>query len=265
MKTKLPSLPLFTDTFIAETVHLSNEQIGIYIRLLCFTWTKNTEPFTTETAHRVCHCIDNNCKKTVDGILAYFFKEDHDMANQKNVWRHKRLEQEYEYLQKYYINKQESGKRGASKRWHNHSFANGESMAPIPNPIPIPKNNNNNFEIFWDKISNKRGSKKMAKTKYEKECKDQNPEELAKIFNYFSGKIKDKTFIPHVSTWLNQRRFEDDDVKPDPKKATFLTKTEDGREFKVIGDYGNYFEILLDGEKWYKHKFKNDEPLKKDI
>ena len=105
----------------------------------------------------------------------------------------------------------------------------------------------------------------MAKLKYEKECKDQDPEQLAKIFNHYSGKIKDKTFIPHVSTWINQRRFEDEDVKLDPKKATFLTKLDDGREFKVIGDFGQYFEILLDGEKWYKHKFKNDEPLKKDI
>ena len=42
---KLPSLPLFTDTFTAETVHLTNEQVGIYIRLLCFAWTKNAKPF----------------------------------------------------------------------------------------------------------------------------------------------------------------------------------------------------------------------------
>ena len=37
---KLPSLPLFTDKFIAETVHLTNEALGMYIRLLCFAWTK---------------------------------------------------------------------------------------------------------------------------------------------------------------------------------------------------------------------------------
>ena len=42
---KFHALQLFTDTFAAETVHLTNEQIGIYIRLLCFAWTKNTKPF----------------------------------------------------------------------------------------------------------------------------------------------------------------------------------------------------------------------------
>jgi len=258
---KLPSIPLFTDTFTAETVHLSNEKVGIYIRLLCFAWTKNAKPFTTESAYRICQCINDNCKENVMQILVEFFDKT-GLCEKTEYWTQKRLLREHEYLQKYYLNKSESGKRGASKRWNG---ANAESMAPIPSPIPIPKNIINKFEIFWESLSNKRGSKKMAKVKYEKECKDQDPEQLAKIFNYFSDKIKDKTFIPHVSTWINQRRFEDEDVKLDPKKATFLTKLEDGREFKVVGDFGNYFEILLDGQKWYKHKFKNDEPLKKDI
>ena len=256
---KLPSIPLFTDTFTAETVHLSNEQVGIYIRLLCFAWTKNAKPFKEKDAMRICQCRTKDCELRVMEVLKEFFiinKKDDDF-----IFTHKRITKEYEYLQKYYVNKSESGKRGASKRWNG---ANGETMAPIPSPIPIPKNNNN-FDIFWESLSNKRGSKKMAKIKYEKECKDQDPEQLAKIFNYYSGKIKDKTFIPHVATWINQRRFEDEDVKLDPKKATFITKLDDGREFKVIGDFGNYFEILLDGQKWYKHKFKNDEPLKKDI
>ena len=47
---KFHALQLFTDTFAAETVHLTNEQVGIYIRLLCFAWTKNAKPFTTESA-----------------------------------------------------------------------------------------------------------------------------------------------------------------------------------------------------------------------
>ena len=257
---KLPSIPLFTDTFSAETVHLSNEQVGIYIRLLCFAWTKNAKPFKEKDAMRICQCRTKDCELRVMEVLTEFF-----IINKKGddfIFTHKRITKEYEYLQKYYLNKSESGKRGASKRWNG---ANGESMAPIPSPIPIPKNNNNSFDIFWENLSNKRGSKKMAKVKYDKECKDQDPEQLAKIFNHYSDKIKDKTFIPHVATWINQRRFEDEDVKLDPKKATFLTKLDDGREFKVIGDFGQYFEILLDGQKWYKHKFKNDEPLKKDI
>ena len=45
---KFHALQLFTDTFAAETVHLTNEQVGIYIRLLCFAWTKNTKSFSND-------------------------------------------------------------------------------------------------------------------------------------------------------------------------------------------------------------------------
>ena len=72
---KFHALQLFTDTFAAETVHLTNEQVGIYIRLLCFAWTKNTKPFTTNSAYRICQCIDDKCKRKVDGILIEFFKK----------------------------------------------------------------------------------------------------------------------------------------------------------------------------------------------
>ena len=258
---KLPSLPLFTDTFTAETVHLTNNKIGIYIRLLCFAWTKNSKPFTTESAFRICQCLDDQCCIDVYEVLEEFFNVERECDDRnKKTWTHKRLLKEYDYLQGYYGKRSDAGKKGMAKRWEG---VNNKTITPIPNPIPIP--NNNNFEIFWDKISNKRGSKKMAKAKYDKECKDQDPEHLAKIFNYFSNKIKDKTFIPHVSTWINQRRFEDEDVQLDPKKAIIPTKLADGREYKTVGSFGNYFEILLDGEKWYKHKFKDDEPLKKDI
>jgi len=70
---KFHALQLFTDTFTAETVHLTNEEIGIYIRLLSFAWTKNTKPFTTESAFRICQCKTQDCKITVMNILYEFF------------------------------------------------------------------------------------------------------------------------------------------------------------------------------------------------
>ena len=66
---KFHALQLFTDTFAAETVHLTNEQVGIYIRLLCFAWTKNTKPFKTESAYRICQCKTDDCKLNIDEIL----------------------------------------------------------------------------------------------------------------------------------------------------------------------------------------------------
>lgn len=35
---EFPSLPLFTDAYIGDTVHLTNEEHGVYLRLLMFAW-----------------------------------------------------------------------------------------------------------------------------------------------------------------------------------------------------------------------------------
>jgi len=75
---KFHALQLFTDTFAAETVHLTNSQIGIYIRLLCFAWTKNAKPFTTESAFRICQCRTDDCHIEVYEILEEFFKVERE-------------------------------------------------------------------------------------------------------------------------------------------------------------------------------------------
>jgi len=70
---KFHALQLFTDTFAAETVHLTNEAIGIYIRLLSFCWTKNAKPFKTESAYRICQCRTDDCHIQVYEVLEEFF------------------------------------------------------------------------------------------------------------------------------------------------------------------------------------------------
>ena len=92
---KFHALQLFTDTFSAETVHLTNEAVGIYIRLLCFAWTKNAKPFSTTSAYRICQCRSDQCEKLVDMVLEEFFKIG---EVGKDTWVHKRLVQEHQYL-----------------------------------------------------------------------------------------------------------------------------------------------------------------------
>jgi uncharacterized protein YdaU (DUF1376 family) len=213
---KFHALQLFTDTFSAETVHLTNEAIGIYIRLICFNWTKNTKPFTTESAYRICQCRLDECRDMVDLVLNEFFI----LGKDKNTWTHKRLTAEHEYLTSKYKNKSDSGKKGAKSRWNKS--ANGETMAPSPIPSPIPNNNINKtknvkedkekpFNIFWSNITTKKGSKHRSMKLYESLCATLDPIETANRFNRMCSDVKDKQFVPYVATWLNQRRFEDED------------------------------------------------------
>ena len=137
---KLPSLPLFTDTFTAETVHLSNNKIGIYIRLLCFAWTKNAKPFTTESAFRICQCLDDQCCIDVYEVLQEFFIVERECDDRhKKTWVHKRLLKEYGFV-------------AHSEWWFGLDF---NDLYRSINIMTAKKNNsglNNMVELFYNMV-----------------------------------------------------------------------------------------------------------------
>ena len=248
---KFHALQLFTDTFAAETVHLTNEAIGIYIRLLCFNWTKNTKPFTTESAYRICQCRSDECKQIVDLVLNEFFNKT-GISENTDYWTHKRLKSEHEYLTAKYKKKSEAGKLGMEIRYGSVS---NKSLTPIPRPRP----NNiyiDDFNKFWDLLRIKKGSKKLAQQKFLKECQGQSPEEIAQAFNRYSAEVKDKQFVAHVATWLSQRRFEDE-ANNKPQEIIIPPVIYNDEVLKKRGDFG-HFEEYEDskGNRYHKHKFK---------
>ena len=253
---KFHALQLFTDTFSAETVHLTNDAVGKYIRLLCFSWTKNAKPFKTESAYRICQCIDNDCKKKVDEILSEFFIWD--SVNEKKdyvLWTHKRLIKEHEYLTAKYKKKSDAGKKGMETRY---ASVNNKTITPIPIPKPIPnKLIVENFEIFWNLLTHKKGSKHLALKRYALHCHTSNPNDIAERFNRYTSTVKDKEFLAHVATWLNQKRFEDEETNK-PIKIPEPIYEFKGIKLKVKGEFGHFIELIdNDGNKYQKHKFKN--------
>ena len=209
-KNKFHALQLFTDTFAAETVHLTNEQVGIYIRLLCFAWTKNAKPFKSESAWRICQCINEDCQVKVQSILQEFFIPTDDTLSE---WTHKRLTAEHQYLTAKYKRKSIAGRKGGLAK---RDFANGKNLAPIPIPNPIPSNSNgydSSFEKLWDLLNRKKGSKFKAHQFFIRidGSIGLSIEEIAKIYNNQIAKIEDVKFLPHFSTWLSQKRWEIDE------------------------------------------------------
>ena len=252
---KFHALQLFTDTFSAETVHLTNEAVGIYIRLLCFAWTKNAKPFTTTSAYRICQCRSDQCEKIVDMVLEEFFKIG---EVGKDTWVHKRLKQEHKYLTDKYKARSEAGRKGGLAKSDN---ASSKMIAPIPIPSPIPnKNMQSIFEKFWSMISHKKGSKFLASKRYAVHCVGMEAEEVALAFNRYANGVKDKEYLAHVSTWINQRRFEDEannktDINNVISRLIKLGYTHKGREGnleKFTKDSKNYSINRLDTEYMIK-------------
>ena len=257
---KFHALQLFTDTFTAETVHLTNNKIGIYIRLLSFAWTKNAKTFTTESAYRICQCMTDECCIDVYEVLEEFFKVDQDNKDRnKKTWFHKRLVQEHQYLTEKYKRKSSAGKKGADSRYS----ANSKTMAPIPIPNPIPNNNiyGQSFEKLWSLLKKKRGSKFKAHEIFNKV--DGNIgltiEEIAKIYNKQILGVEDK-FVPHFSTWLHQRRWENEETRDEG--ISIRAKMEKlGYDFRYREDSFDYFK--KDGKEYKIDRYDKDHIIQK--
>lgn len=243
---KFHALQLFTDTFAAETVHLTNSQIGIYIRLLSFAWTKNAKPFTTTSAYRICQCRSNDCEKEVDNILEEFFR----LSNEPDSWIHKRLVQEHKYLTEKYKRKSSAGKKGADVRYS----ATDNIMAPIPIPNPIPNNKNDydsSFEELWKLLKIKRGSKFKAFKLWQKlKSYMPNTSQIALIYNKQTLNTE-KKYIPHFATWLNERRWEIEESNEIPDLIDRLKNL--GYLYK--GCEGNFEKFSKDGKNYKIDKF----------
>jgi uncharacterized protein YdaU (DUF1376 family) len=248
-KNKFHALQLFTDTFAAETVHLTNEQVGIYIRLLCFAWTKNAKPFTSQSAYRICQCKSNECELEVFKILMEFFIEN----KENDSWTHKRLTAEHEYLTAKYKKRSESGRKGG--------LARSKNQAPIPIPNPIPNNNKYDpvFENLWSSLNRKKGSKFQAHKIWLKLwskgiLKETDTPELINAYNNQTRNIQDDTFIPHFTTWLNQHRWENEEKQeiPDLVKRLqdlgYVHYARDGNIQKFMKD-GKYYKVDVYDEK----------------
>ena len=254
---KFHALQLFTDTFTAETVHLTNEAVGIYIRLLCFAWTKNTKPFREIDAMRICQCKTKECEIAVMEVLREFFIVD--KKNDDFIFTHKRLVQEHQYLTDKYKKRSMAGKKGAMIR---HS-ANGKSLTPNPNPNPKPnKIYDEHFEELWKKLEIRRGSKFKAFQEYWKLDKHTgctvgdilSSDEIATIYNAQQKGIEDK-FVPHFSTWLSQRRWENDEKREE--SITIVQKMEKlGYVFRHTEANFDYFK--KDGIEYKIDKYDKD-------
>ena len=249
-KNKFHALQLFTDTFAAETVHLTNEQVGIYIRLLCFAWTKNAKPFTSQSAYRICQCKSNECELEVFKILMEFFIEN----KENDSWTHKRLTAEHEYLTAKYKKRSESGRKGG--------LARSKNQAPIPIPNPIPNKNiyDPQFEHLWDSLSKKRGSKFKAHETWLKLwskgiLKESDSPLLIQAYHNQIDDIEDVKFVPHFSTWLSQRRWENDESIS--KVATILQKMEK-LGYITTGTEANFTFFIKDGKKYKIDRYDKD-------
>jgi len=203
-KEKLKAWYLFTEDFIAGTQHLSNEQIGIYIRLLCWNWNKRCAglPSDNMTIYRISNCITDDERQSCNIIIKEFFVhiDDH--------YQNERQLQEYLYITRRIDASKVNGKLGGRPKKPSQN-------PPTSTPTPKPKTSKIDyislFNTFWDKVSNKvsRGIAEKNYLKLEEEWLNK-PQDLAIMYNKYYNSVEDKQFVKQPAFWLSAKKYLDE-------------------------------------------------------
>jgi len=203
-KEKLKAWYLFTEDFIAGTQHLSNEQIGIYIRLLCWNWNKRCAglPSDNMTIYRISNCITDDERQSCNIIIKEFFVhiDDH--------YQNERQLQEYLYITRRIDASKVNGKLGGRPKKPSQ---NPPTSTPTPKPQTSKIDYIALFNTFWDKVSNKvsRGIAEKNYLKLEEEWLNK-PQDLAIMYNNYYKSVEDKQFVKQPAFWLSAKKYLDE-------------------------------------------------------
>jgi len=197
----MPKMNLWIDAFNSDTSFLSDEELGIYFRLIFFAWGR--EGYLPDDIDFIASLTRNSNKEAIQKILKLYWTKDGDKYYQK------RLREEYQRA----VEVTEKAKKSAELRWDNanamRTHSEGNASISISKSISISNTNIvNHFESFWNDICYKI-SKGQAKKNYAKLPKEwiEKPKELCDLYNKYYSSLKDKQYAQHPSTWLNAEGF----------------------------------------------------------
>ena len=212
---KLPKMNLFVDSFNSDTVYLSEEELGLYMRMIFYAWTHDAYlPKDKE----IIYCLPKKPNDAlVNKILKLFWTKDDRGFYQK------RLLKEYEYAMEVSNKASESAK----KRYANAEPTHSEGNATITKTITNTKTNKDKdlafsltmFEQFWGLVCNK-VSKGQAFKNYQKLDKEWlvQPKELAEAYNDYYNSIGEKKFAKQPAFWISAEKYLDEKPKEYSKK-----------------------------------------------
>lgn len=108
-----PALPLWTDAYIADTAHLTNEEHGVYLRLLMFAW-RTPDCALPDDDKRLAIMVGVSPRKwaALRPVLVQFW------TVKDGSWTQKRLQSERDFVKR----QSEAGRAGAEARWRGKSL-----------------------------------------------------------------------------------------------------------------------------------------------
>ena len=248
-----PALPLWTDALLADTTHLSNDEIGAYLLLLIASWRRPNCDLPDDDAFlaKISRCTPEDWTVRMRPVMLQFFSIAQNPLGYSGLWIQKRLVSERAKVQARSDRARANGKSGGRPpsnknndlenpagscsvtqkkailnhiHIHNDSSLRSESLRARDDAIAL-----DGFDAFWAACPRKIG-KGGAQRSYARALTQASAADLLAAMKRHAERVrgKDPKYIPHPATWLNQQRWLDE---PDPLSRRDAT-------LKALGQIG---------------------------
>jgi len=215
---EFPSMPLWTDAYLADTGHLTTLEHGAYLLLLVTMWRAGGRlPNDDKKLARFARLNPGQWRRIKPTIMEFFSVADGFILQG-------RLTDELEFVKQ----KREGQSSKAKARWLKTKTTGDAPASPgicqpdAPTPTPTPKKKEESkdspaFSEFWAAFP-KRLGKKAAASKFRAAVKSGTPPQhiidgAARYAAWVSENRIEERFIKHPTTWLNKGCW-DDELKP---------------------------------------------------
>lgn len=231
---KSPAFQFYPAEFLADenVALMSNQQLGCYMKLMCYCWREGSIPSEIAKIARLCGEDHHVMAELWLAISSCFSKAMEDA----NRLIHPRLEKERIKQLEYKIERAQSGKKGAKARWDKASNEDSSAIAK-PKAKPMAKNGSLSSSLsssssnktinyddypefleFWSIYPNKDGKKKAL----EAWINHKPPIQLVMQALEWQTKLEkwlkeDGKYVPMPTTYINGARWESEP----PKEVTF--------------------------------------------
>jgi uncharacterized protein YdaU (DUF1376 family) len=220
-------MPLYIGDYLADTMHLSPIQHGIYMLLIMAYW-RNGGPLPNDPAQlaAIARCSPKVWLKQSILVSQKFHVSD-------SFWAHKRIDAELASAVAKTEERSRSGSEGARQRWQKQDgsaiglpLANAsQNDAPSPSPSESKKEEtpltpqggrvsaSEEFDGWWQECPRKVG-KDAAARKYLIARRQADAETLLAGMRRYRASVSDKEpqYIVHPAAWLHQGRWKDEEA-----------------------------------------------------
>jgi uncharacterized protein YdaU (DUF1376 family) len=152
---EFPALPIWTDAFLSDTMHLDATETGAYLLLLMTAWRRpnNDLPIDDVQLRRFARCTPAQWRRIKPRVMAFWTLHE-------NSYRQKKLDLVRNRIRTLQIKK----RNAALTRWHKPLKPNGSPDAPAATPhiarMSNQNQNQNKSLTISDELKAKYESKK---------------------------------------------------------------------------------------------------------